>query len=423
MTPSTLTPPAVTPVAPSPVAPAPATAAPAVAAKPASAIAYTYKRYPITIVRGDGVTLWDDTGKAYLDFMSGIAVSAFGHNDAGVKQAILDALDTGLIHLSNIVGNEPGERFAHWLVERTFADRVFFSNSGVEAVEGAFKFARRWARQIDPEGGKHEILAVRGSFHGRLFASVAATDRPAYRLPFRPLVPGISIVERDLDDLAARIARDTTAAVIIEPVQGEGGVRPIEHTVLRELRRLTRERDVLLILDEIQCGIGRTGCFLAHEPVGIKPDIVTLAKPIAAGLPMGAILMTEAVASALQPGEHGTTFGGGPLITSVAQHACERIAQPEFLRRVREDGARFGAMLGALRVSHPDAVRGVRGVGYMWGVDVTEPAANIIGRARERGLLLLSAGEHTLRILPPLITSMGDLERGVAILTESLTAA
>jgi acetylornithine/N-succinyldiaminopimelate aminotransferase len=422
MTPTTLTP----PTASSPSAPiagresaVPVPTTPAAPAKLPSAIAYTYKRYPITIVRGEGVTLWDDQGREYLDFMSGIAVSAFGHNDVGVKQAITDALECGLIHLSNIVHNEPAEQFARWLVDRTFADRVFFSNSGVEAVEGAFKFARRWARQIDPEGEKHEILAVRGSFHGRLFASVAATDRPAYRMPFRPLVPGISIVERDLDELAARISRDSTAAVIIEPVQGEGGVRPIEHSVLRELRRLTRERDVLLILDEIQCGIGRTGCFLAHEPVGIRPDIVVLAKPIAAGLPMGAILMTEEVSSALQPGEHGTTFGGGPLITAVAQHACERIAAPEFLRAVRENGARFGAQLAALKDTH-DTVRGVRGVGYMWGVDVTEPAAQVIERARNRGLLLLSAGEHTLRILPPLVATPAELARGVAILSEAL---
>ncbi len=414
----------MSPVAPSPVeTPAPVAAAPvSVASTVPSSIAYTYKRFPLTIVRGEGVTLFDDKGNAYLDCMSGIATNALGYNDAGVNTAIAEALSTGLIHLSNLVSNEPAERLAHFLTSRTFADKVFFCNSGVEAVEGAFKFARRWGRSINPEGVKHEIVAVRGSFHGRLFASVAATDRAAYRMPFRPLTPGISIAERDLDELASALSAETTAALIIEPVQGEGGVRPMDHGFLRELRALTRERNILLILDEIQCGMGRTGCFLAHEAVGIKPDIVTLAKPIAGGLPMGAILLTKEVASALQPGEHGTTFGGGPLVTHVAHHVCERIADPALLTRVREDGAWFGAQLAALKDTHP-SVRAVRGVGYMWGVDVTEPASAVIERARAQGLLIISAGDHTLRILPPLVATREELGRAVAMLDRALRDA
>ena len=388
----------------------------------ASSIAYTYKRFPLTIVRGDGVTLYDDQGRSYLDCMSGIATNAFGYNDAGVNAAIAEALSTGLIHLSNLVTNQPAERLAHFLTSRTFADKVFFCNSGVEAVEGAFKFARRWSRSINPEGGKHEIVAVRGSFHGRLFASVAATDRAAYRLPFRPLVPGISIAERDLDALKAVLSPETTAALVIEPVQGEGGVRPMDHGFLRELRALTAERNILLILDEIQCGLGRTGHFLAHEAVGITPDIVTLAKPLAGGMPMGAVLLTTAVASALQPGEHGTTFGGGPLVTHVAHHVCERLSDPVLLERIREDGAWFGARLAALKDTHA-SVRAVRGVGFMWGVDVTEPAGAVIDRARAEGLLIISAGDHTLRILPPLVATRADLERAVAMLDRALRNA
>ena len=387
-----------------------------------SSIAYTYKRFPLTIVRGDGVTLYDDAGRAYLDCMSGIATNAFGYNDAGVNAAIVEALSTGLIHLSNLVTNQPAERLAHFLTSRTFADKVFFCNSGVEAVEGAFKFARRWSRSINPDGGKHEIVAVRGSFHGRLFASVAATDRAAYRLPFRPLVPGISIAERDLDALKAVLSPETTAALVIEPVQGEGGVRPMDHGFLRELRALTAERNILLILDEIQCGLGRTGHFLAHEAVGITPDIVTLAKPLAGGMPMGAVLLTKAVASALQPGEHGTTFGGGPLVTHVAHHVCERLSDPVLLERIREDGAWFGARLAALKDTHA-SVRAVRGVGFMWGVDVTEPAGAVIDRARAEGLLIISAGDHTLRILPPLVATRADLERAVAMLDRALRNA
>ncbi len=384
-----------------------------------SSIAYTYKRFPLTIVRGEGVTLFDDAGNAYLDCMSGIATNAFGYNDAGINAAIAEALSTGLIHLSNLVANPAAERLAHFLTARTFADKIFFCNSGVEAVEGSFKFARRWGRTIQADGTKHEIVSVRGSFHGRLLASVAATDRAAYRMPFQPLVPGIRIAERDLDELATVLSAATTAALIIEPVQGEGGVRPMDHGYLRELRALTSERQILLILDEIQCGMGRTGCFLAHEAAGILPDIVTLAKPLAGGLPMGAILLTNAVASAMKPGEHGTTFGGGPLITHVAQHVCERIAEPAFLKHVRDEGAWFGAQLAALKDTHA-SVRAVRGVGFMWGVDVTEPASAVIDRARALGLLIISAGDHTLRILPPLVATRADLERAVSLLDQAL---
>ena len=411
-----------TPIAPSSDGTVPAEPAVAAQTAPASSIAYTYKRFPLTIVRGDGVTLYDDAGRSYLDCMSGIATNAFGYNDAGVNAAIAEAVSTGLIHLSNLVTNQPAERLAHFLTSRTFADKVFFCNSGVEAVEGAFKFARRWGRSVCPEGGKHEIVAVRGSFHGRLFASVAATDRAAYRMPFRPLVPGISIAERDIEALKVVLSADTTAALIIEPVQGEGGVRPMDHGFLRELRALTSERNILLILDEIQCGLGRTGHFLAHEAVGIAPDIVTLAKPLAGGMPMGAVLLTRTVAAALQPGEHGTTFGGGPLVTHVAHHVCERLSDPVLLERIREDGAWFGARLAALKDTHA-SVRAVRGVGFMWGVDVTEPAGAVIDRARAEGLLIISAGEHTLRILPPLVATRADLERAVAMLDRALRNA
>ena len=392
---------------------------PAASTASPSSIAYTYKRFPLTIVRGEGVTLYDDAGRAYLDCMSGIATNALGYNDAGVNAAIAEALSTGLIHLSNLVYNQPAERLAHFFTSNTFADKVFFCNSGVESVEGAIKFARRWGRSIDPDGAKHEIIAVRGSFHGRLGAALAATDRPSYRMPFRPLTPGISIAERDLDRLAEQISSANTAAVIIEPVQGEGGLRPMDHDFLRALRQLTRDRNVLLILDEIQCGLGRTGSFLAHEAIGITPDILTLAKPLAGGLPMGAILLTSAVAGALQPGEHGTTFGGGPLVSHVALHVCQRLLEPAFLQHVREDGAWFGAQLAALKDAHA-SVRAVRGVGYMWGVDVTEPAGAVIDRARAQGLLIISAGDHTLRILPPLVATRADLGRAVAMLDRAL---
>jgi acetylornithine/N-succinyldiaminopimelate aminotransferase len=378
-----------------------------------------YKRAAMEFVRGEGVELIDADGKRYLDFTSGIAVNALGYGDAGLTEAIKRAAD-GLIHTSNLFRTAPGEQLADKLVATSFADRVFFCNSGAEANEGAFKFARRWARAI---GGpaKHEIFSLRGAFHGRLFGTVAATDRPQYRMPFRPLAGGISILERDLDDLDISLSSETTAALILEPIQGEGGVRVLDAEFVRAVRALTRDRRIALIFDEIQCGLGRTGHLYAYERLGITPDILTLAKPIAAGLPMGAILATEEVASAMQPGDHGTTFGGGPFVASVALHVFDRLSDPALLTHVRELGAWFAVELQGL-VARTGKVRAARGAGLMWGFDVTEPAAEVIARAREAGLLLVSAGEHTIRLLPPLVITRDDLARGLSILEGVLGA-
>ncbi len=378
-----------------------------------------YKRAPMEFVRGEGVELIDAEGKRYLDFTSGIAVNALGYGDAALVDVMKRAAE-GLIHTSNLFRTAPGEQLADKLVASSFADRVFFCNSGAEANEGAFKFARRWARAI---GGpaKHEIFSLRGAFHGRLFATVAATDRPQYRMPFRPLAGGISILERDLDDLDISLNSETTAALILEPIQGEGGVRVLEPEFVRAVRQLTTERRVALIFDEIQCGMGRTGHLFAYERLGVTPDILTLAKPIAAGLPMGAILATNDVASAMQPGDHGTTFGGGPFVASVALHVFDRLSDPQMLSHVREAGTWFADQLHGI-ASRTQKIRAIRGAGLMWGFDAVEPAGEIIARAREAGLLLVSAGEHTIRILPPLVITQDELARGVAILEQVLGA-
>ena len=401
------------------VAPAPV-AAPVVAPAPASALLGVYKRAPMTFVRGEGVELVDADGARYLDFASGIAVNALGHGDAGLVAALHAAAD-GLVHVSNLYRTEPGEQLAAELVRQSFADKVFFCNSGAEANEGAFKFARRWARE-HVGGTKHEIVALRGSFHGRLFGTLAATDRPNYRLPFRPLAPGIGIIERDLVQLDATLGMGTTAAVIAEPVQGEGGVRVLDAGFLRELRAVTRAHDVLLILDEIQCGLGRTGTLFAYEQAGIEPDLLTLAKPLAGGLPMGAVLMTDEVAATLQPGDHGTTFGGGPFVASVALHVLERLSSPTLLAHVRETGAWFGEELHAL-AARTGRVRAVRGVGFMWGMDTTVRAGGLVSAALEKGLLLVTAGDHTVRLLPPLVATRDELARGLAILEGVLGAS
>ena len=382
----------------------------------ASSILSTYKRAPVEFVRGSGVNLYDAEGKAYLDFVAGIAVNALGYDDAGLKAAMHSAVD-GLIHTSNLYSTSPGERLAASLVSKSFADKVFFCNSGAEANEGAFKFARRWARNHGD--AKHEIIALRGAFHGRLFGTLAATDRPAYRLPFRPLVPGISIFERDLAELDAALSEDTVAALILEPVQGEGGVRVLDHGFLRELRALTASRNIALILDEIQCGFGRTGTLFAYEQAGIVPDMVTLAKPIAGGLPMGAILMTDDIASAVKYGDHGTTFGGGPFVASVALHVVERLSDPAMLTHVRETGAWFGRQLNEI-AHRTGRIRQVRGTGFIWGIDVMGTAAHVVSEALGRGLLVCSAGEYTVRMVPPLVATQEELARGLAILEEVL---
>ena len=378
----------------------------------------TYKRAPMNFVRGEGVELIDDTGKRYLDFASGIAVNALGYGDAGIKRAITEALDTGLIHVSNLYRTEAGVELAKLLARDSFAN-VFFCNSGAEANEGAFKFARRWGRNVGSEA-KTGILALRGSFHGRLFASLAATDRPSYRAPFRPLAGGVSICERDLHALDAALDGECIAALILEPVQGEGGVRVLDKNFVAELRKMTEERGIALIFDEIQCGLGRLGSFFAHEQFGVKPDMVTFAKPIAGGLPMGAILVSEEIGSTIKPGDHGTTFGGGPLVASVALEVVRRISDPSLLAGVRQNGEWLGeALRGVGR--RTGKVRAIRGMGYMWGLDVVEKASDVIERGWNAGLLVISAGDHTLRLLPPLIMSREQLTRGVNLLEQILS--
>jgi predicted acetylornithine/succinylornithine family transaminase len=378
-----------------------------------------YKRIPIDIVSGEGMRLFGADGRSYLDFTSGIGVNALGYADAGIADAIRSALGSGVLHTSNLFHTAPGESLAAALVARSFASSVFFCNSGAEANEGAFKFVRRWGRDIGG-GDKHEIIALRGGFHGRLFATLAATDRPQYRAPFRPLAGGISIAERDLGELSRMMDRRTVAAVIVEPVQGEGGVRVLEPAFLSGLRELTRERNVALIFDEVQCGLGRTGWLFAYERTDVVPDVVTLAKPLAGGLPMGAILVTSEIAVAVQPGDHGSTFGGGPFVATVAKHVFDRLSEPALLARVRENGAWLGDALRAL-ASRREEIRAVRGVGYLWGIDVTRPAGEIVANAREAGLLILTAGDYTLRLLPPLIATREELAHGIEQLEKALS--
>jgi predicted acetylornithine/succinylornithine family transaminase len=370
-------------------------------------------------VSGRGCHVFDDEGRSYLDFASGIGVNALGYGDGGVRAAVERALATGLIHTSNLYRTQPSADLASLLVSVSFADRVFFCNSGAEANEAAFKFARRWARGT---GGaaKHEIVALRGAFHGRLFGALAATDRRSMQEPFEPLMPGVRFIDPDdVVGAAAAITAARTAAIIVEPVQGEGGVRPLSATFMRTLRELADAADALLIFDEVQCGLGRTGHLFAYEPSGVEPDILTLAKPLAGGLPMGATLVTDRVAAAVQPGDHGTTFGGGALVAAVACEVVRRIADPVFLTQVRQRGVQLSQALSAL--GGLDAVVETRGVGLMWGIELDRPAGPVVSAALDAGLLITAAGERVIRLLPPLVIDTGEIAEATAILHEVLT--
>ena len=380
------------------------------ASSDATALLGVYGRVGPLFVAGEGSELIAEDGTRYLDFVAGIAVNALGYNSPVFRDAVLRALDTGLVHVSNLYRTEPGERLAAELT-KGFGGQAFFCNSGAEANEGAFKFARKWSRKTD-------IVAFSGSFHGRLFASLAATDRPDYRRPFEPLLPNVQIIPLDRD-AAARAITERTAAVIIEPVQGEGGVRPVATEFLSFLRELCDRAGTALIFDEVQCGLGRTGTLFAAEASGVVPDMYTLAKPLGGGLPMGAILVCDRIAASLAPGDHATTFGGGPFVATVALEVLKTIAEPEFLADVRAKGAWFGERLTHLAPGTA-RVRDVRGRGLMWGIELNEIAAPVVAAARDRHLLVLTAGPNVIRIVPPLTISRDDLERGATILDEVL---
>jgi acetylornithine/N-succinyldiaminopimelate aminotransferase len=378
----------------------------------ASALLGVYARVGPLFVAGEGSELIAEDGTRYLDFVAGIAVNALGYNSPVIRDAVLRALDTGLIHVSNLYRTDPGERLAAELT-KSFGGQAFFCNSGAEANEGAFKFARKWSRKTD-------IVAFTGSFHGRLFASLAATDRPDYRRPFEPLLADVHIIPLgDVEAAQRAITPERTAAVIVEPVQGEGGVRPVPDEFLVFVRHRCSATGTALIFDEVQCGLGRTGTLFAAEPSGVVPDMYTLAKPLGGGLPMGAILVNDAIAATLAPGDHATTFGGGPFVATVALDVVRAIAEPEFLAAVRAKGEWFGDRLSQLAAASP-RVREARGRGLMWGLELSEVAAPVVAAARERHLLVLTAGPTVIRLVPPLTVTREELERGVTILEEVL---
>ncbi|MFW5691287.1 MAG: aspartate aminotransferase family protein [Chloroflexota bacterium] len=370
-------------------------------------VVQTYKRPPFVLVHGDGVQLFDTEGSAYTDWVAGIAVNALGYNDAGLKAAISSALDTGVLHVSNLYHTAPHTVLARLLVEASFADRAFFCNSGTEANEAAIKFARKVAYK-NGESERRDIVTFTDGFHGRTMGSLALTPRDKYQKPFAPLMPGVRLASfNDVDSAAAAIDAHT-AAVIVEPVQGEGGINVADPAFLQALRRLCDEHGALLIFDEVQCGVGRTGTLWAHEPAGVTPDIMTLAKPLAGGLPIGAVLVTEAVAGAMEPGDHGSTFAGGPVVASAAIEVLTRVGTPEFLKHVRQTGA---YLIDKLRQLEHPMIEGVRGRGLMVAMQMKAAVNPIIDAAYAEGLLLVNAGPNVLRFVPPLVIAQAHVDQ------------
>ncbi len=380
----------------------------------------TYKRPPFVIERGKGCTLYDDQGRAYLDLASGIAVNALGYGDPELLEAIRSQAER-LIHVSNLYHTEPHARLAQMLCERSFADKVFFANSGAEANEGAIKFARKWAKVRFPDQAdrKVEIVAFEGGFHGRTMGSLAVTPREKYQKPFQPLMPGARFARFNDLDSAAEAITDDTCAVIVEPVQGEGGIRPAQADFLRGLRALCDQHHALLIFDEVQCGLGRTGTLWAHEFYGVTPDIMTLAKPLGGGLPIGAVLVTDEVASVIEPGDHGSTFGANPVACAAAQVIVRRISDPDFLAEVRAKGQHLMDRLQEINSPH---IREIRGRGLMVGIEMDISVNPIIQAGYERGLIMINAGEHILRLIPPLVIEQADLDRTVDAIADILSS-
>jgi predicted acetylornithine/succinylornithine family transaminase len=371
----------------------------------------TYPRAPFVLEKGVGMYLYDTDGKAYLDFGAGIAVNALGHAHPDVVAAIQEQA-AQLSHVCNLYHTAPHAELAEMLCNLSFADKVFFSNSGAEAVEAALKFARKYALETSGPG-KSGVIAFEDGFHGRTYGALSVTAREKYQAPFRPLVPGVSFAPYNDIAAAEKLIGPEICAVIVEPVQGEGGI----HTATPEFMAFLREQcdkfGALLIFDEIQCGLGRTGKLWAHEHYSVKPDMMTLAKALGGGLPIGATLLTDAVAAVIEPGDHGSTFGGGPVVCRAAQVVLEKVSDPDMLAHVAEMGAYLAEKLVEIDTPH---IQEIRVCGLMVGVEMDIDVRSLLGKGYEAGILLLNAGTNVLRLLPPLVVEKEHIDACVEAL-------
>ncbi|HHW42511.1 MAG TPA: acetylornithine transaminase [Desulfotomaculum sp.] len=377
-------------------------------------VMHTYGRLPLALVRGEGARVWDADGKEYLDFVAGLAVCSLGHCHPAVVEAIAAQART-LIHVSNLYYIEPQARLARLLVEHSCGDRVFFCNSGAEANEAAIKLARKYGKlHGGPE--KYEIITALQSFHGRTLAAITATAQPKYQQGFEPLPAGFKYVPFNDVEALSRAVDSRTCAVLLEPVQGEGGVHVATPAFLKTARDLCHRHGALLIFDEVQCGLGRTGKFLAYQHYGVEPDIFTLAKALGGGFPIGAMVAREEVAAAFKPGDHASTFGGNPLACAAGLAAMEYLLGEGVVENAARVGAYFQERLSELAHRFP-FIREVRGRGLMLGVELSVAGKEIVDRCRERGLLINCVDGHILRFLPPLIITPADVDAAIAILS------
>ncbi len=379
------------------------------------ALLHTYNRYQIVLDRGEGVYLYDTDGKRYLDFAAGIAVFALGYKNEGYNEALIQQINK-LIHTSNLYYNVPAVEAAVKIKKASGMDRVFFTNSGTEAIEGAIKLARKYAYQKD-NTTDHEIIAMQHSFHGRSLGALSVTGNVKYQEAFKPLIGGVKFAEfNDLDSVKEQIT-EKTCAIILETVQGEGGIYPAEKEFLQGVRELCDKRDIILILDEIQCGMGRTGTMFAWQQYGVKPDIMTVAKALGCGIPVGAFVAVERVAKAMQPGDHGTTYGGNPLACAAVNRVFELFEEGNIIEHVNEVSGYLEEKLEEM-IKKYDIVKTRRGKGLMQGLELTIPAQDIILKALQKGLILITAGQNIIRLVPPLIITKKHIEEMAEILNQ-----
>ena len=382
---------------------------------------HTYNRYPVVFDHGDGVYLYDEDGKKYLDFVAGISVFALGYNNKEYNDALKNQIDK-IIHTSNYYYNVPAIEAAKKLVKVSEMDRVFFTNSGAEAIEGALKAARKYTFNKDGRTD-HEIIAMEHSFHGRTMGALSVTGNPKYREAFEPGIGNIKFAKMNDLNSVLSLVNEKTCAIIFETVQGEGGIYPATKEFIEGVKKVCEEKDILLILDEVQCGMGRTGYMFAWQKYGVKPDIMTVAKALGCGVPIGAFLLNEKVSkNSLVAGDHGTTYGGNPLACAAANKVLEIFAQSNIIKNVNVVGDYLYEKLEGLK-SKSDKIIAHRGLGLIQGLEFSVPVAPIINEALKKGLVLINAGTNILRFVPPLIVSKENVDEMIAILEDCIDKA
>ena len=365
-------------------------------------------RLPVCFEKGEGMYLFDNEGNKYLDMGAGIAVSALGYSNDEYKQALKDQIDK-LIHVSNLYFTEPSIKAAEYLSKASGMDKVFFTNSGTEAIEGAIKLARKYAYNKD-KNSKGEIIAMNHSFHGRSMGALSVTGTKHYREPFEPLIGGVSFANYNDLESVKKLATKDTCAVILETLQGEGGIYPATDEFIHGLRKFCDENDILLIFDEIQCGMGRTGKMFTYQHYGVKPDIMTSAKALGCGVPVGAFAATKEVADAMCPGDHGTTYGGNPLATAAVCKVFEIFEKDGILDHVNEIAPYLKDKLNSLKDKFPDKIKDVRGKGLMMGMELYGPAGDVVSKLLKKGVILISAGTNIIRFVPPLVVEKEHID-------------